>query len=108
MSSQDEDLHEDTTEADGELQIITECWVEPQYGEIVNSSPQRKHFDGLTYKELPDAVSYMLNISKFGSKISESLSFHHPIKSMWRSYNCYHNNVKHCYKIQIYFYLGYI
>lgn len=53
----DEDGPEDTTEADGELQIITECWVEPQYGEIVNSSPQRKHFDGLAYTELPDAVS---------------------------------------------------
>ena len=47
----------ETTEADGELQIITECWVEPQCGVIVNSTPERQHFDGLNYIQLAQAVS---------------------------------------------------
>jgi len=42
---------------DGELQIITECWVEPQCGVVVNSTPERKHFDGLSYKEVAQTVS---------------------------------------------------
>ena len=57
-SASKDDLEEmETTEADGELQIITECWVEPQCGVIVNSSPKRQHFDGLDYRQLAEAVS---------------------------------------------------
>ena len=56
--SVDEDVEEEeTTEADGELQIITECWLEPQFGEVVSSPPERQHFDNLNYKQLPKAVS---------------------------------------------------
>ena len=47
----------ETAEADGELQLVTECWVEPQYGVITNSTPERRHFDGLEYSDLPKAVS---------------------------------------------------
>ena len=54
----DEDVDEmETTEADGELQIITEIWVEPQYGICTNSTPERHHFDSRDYKELGVAVS---------------------------------------------------
>ena len=53
----DEEDVEESAEADAELQIITECWVEPQYGQIMRSTPQRKHYDGITYQQLPQAVS---------------------------------------------------
>ena len=56
-----EDEHdEETTEADGELQLITEVWVEPQYGMAINSTPERKHFDGLDFVQLAHAVSRKL------------------------------------------------
>ena len=61
FSASKDDLEEmETTEADGELQIITECWVEPQCGVIVNSSPKLQHFDGLDYRQLAEAVSESL------------------------------------------------
>ena len=56
MSEDDMDELE-TTEADGELQIVTECWIEPQYGEAINNTPERKHWDGLTYTEIARTVS---------------------------------------------------
>lgn len=56
-SEEDMDEVQDTVEADGELQIITEVWVEPEWGTVINSTPERKHFDGLMGKELAQAVS---------------------------------------------------
>lgn len=56
MSEDEIDMYE-LTEADGDLQIVTECWVEPQYGVVVNSSPERQHWEGLTYKQIARAVS---------------------------------------------------
>ena len=47
----------DTTEADGEVQIVTECWVEPQFGVCINNTPERLHFERLTCVELAKAVS---------------------------------------------------
>ena len=46
----------ETTEADGELQIVTECWIEPQHGYSVKNSPERKHWDDMTYKEIAQTV----------------------------------------------------
>lgn len=58
VSVSEEDLDEmETTEADGELQIVTECWIEPQHGTSINNSPERQHWDGLTYKDIAKAVS---------------------------------------------------
>lgn len=50
--SEEEDI--ESPEADGELQLITECWVEPQYGKI--SSSELKHLNGLSYKEISQAI----------------------------------------------------
>ena len=44
-------------ENDGELQIITECWIEPQHGVVVNSPPERDYMEGLPYHKLADVVS---------------------------------------------------
>ncbi|XP_067679134.1 KICSTOR complex protein SZT2-like [Haliotis asinina] len=52
-SVSEEDMDEmETTEADGELQIVTECWVEPQYGVSVNNTPERTHFNFKTHQEI--------------------------------------------------------
>ena len=45
------------TEADAEVQIVTECWLEPQYGICCNNTPERQHFNGLTYMDIAKAVS---------------------------------------------------
>lgn len=47
----------DMIEADGKLQLITECWVEPQCGTIVDSPEGRGLFDGQQYMNVPDLVS---------------------------------------------------
>ncbi|GIY29629.1 KICSTOR complex protein SZT2 [Caerostris extrusa] len=43
------------TEADGELQLITECWIEPQYG-IAIMPPETEYLNGLKFEELPSAI----------------------------------------------------
>lgn len=50
----------ETTEADGELQIVTECWVEPQHGLSINNTPERTKFNGLTYEQISRTVSTFL------------------------------------------------
>ncbi|XP_059140197.1 KICSTOR complex protein SZT2-like isoform X3 [Physella acuta] len=53
--SEDEQDETESTEADGEVQLVTECWVEPQYGVCCNNTPERQHFNGLTYLNLAKA-----------------------------------------------------
>ncbi|XP_059469171.1 KICSTOR complex protein SZT2-like [Neocloeon triangulifer] len=57
-SNSDEECTEevDPTEPEGELQIITECWIEPQYGHIINSPAERAYMDGLSYDQLADEI----------------------------------------------------
>ncbi|KAK3794564.1 hypothetical protein RRG08_003713 [Elysia crispata] len=45
------------TEADAEVQIVTECWLEPQYGVCCNNTAERQHFNGLNYMDIAKAVS---------------------------------------------------
>lgn len=55
-SVSEEDMDEmETAEADGEVQIVTECWIEPQFGVCIKNTPERLHFDGLTRTELAKA-----------------------------------------------------
>lgn len=56
-SLSEDDQETETTEADSEVQIVTECWVEPQYGVCCNNTPERQHFNGLTYLDIAKAVS---------------------------------------------------
>ena len=55
-----DEMDEETTEADGELQIVTECWIEPQHGKSLSNSPERKHWDGMTYKEIANTVRHFI------------------------------------------------
>ncbi|XP_065351660.1 KICSTOR complex protein SZT2-like isoform X3 [Cloeon dipterum] len=60
-SGSDEECTEevDPTEPEGELQIITEVWIEPQYGHVIKSPPERAYMDGLSYDQLADELCKM-------------------------------------------------
>lgn len=55
--SDDEDNEVETAEADGELQLVTECWVEPQCGVVVNCPVSCSYLEGKQYTDIPKAVS---------------------------------------------------
>lgn len=44
-------------EGDLELNLVTEVWVEPQYGQVGPGPDCWKHLQDLTYSEIPQAVS---------------------------------------------------
>ncbi|ELT88146.1 hypothetical protein CAPTEDRAFT_195376 [Capitella teleta] len=46
----------DAEHAEGELQIITECWVEPQSGVVSDNPPERSFLDGLHFSNIPQAT----------------------------------------------------
>lgn len=41
----------------GNLQMVTEVWIEPQFGVINCEEKPLKYLDGLKYYEVPQAVS---------------------------------------------------
>ena len=43
-------------EPDGETQLVTECWVEPQHGLVSGSPKQRQYLESLPYNRIADAV----------------------------------------------------
>ncbi|XP_049514126.1 KICSTOR complex protein SZT2 isoform X2 [Dermacentor silvarum] len=57
--SDDEDNEMETAEADGELQLVSECWVEPQCGVVVNCPVSSSYLDGKQYTEIPKALFEM-------------------------------------------------
>lgn len=48
---------------DGEMQLVMECWVEPQHGKVTNSPSQRSYMNGLRYFRIADAVSKEVALS---------------------------------------------
>ncbi|XP_078662696.1 KICSTOR complex protein SZT2-like [Branchiostoma floridae x Branchiostoma belcheri] len=54
ISTDDDEL--ETTEADGELQIVVECWIEPQCGVVIDSPASQRHLEGLEYQDIPQAL----------------------------------------------------
>ncbi|PSN35432.1 Protein SZT2 [Blattella germanica] len=61
-------------ENDGELQIITECWIEPQHGLVVNCPPERDYMENLPYYKLADVkkmkpISLSIAIAVFHTKV---------------------------------------
>ena len=76
-SLSDEEEEMEGTEEDGELQIVTECWVEPQHGTCSNNPIERQSFEGLPCRQIPFTVSnrhIFLFFFLFSSN-SPSLSF---------------------------------
>ncbi|XP_070764616.1 KICSTOR complex protein SZT2 [Enoplosus armatus] len=52
----DNDTEVEAVDADTELNLVTECWVEPQSGTVMNCMDQHRHFQGLKYQEIPQAI----------------------------------------------------
>ncbi|XP_077463799.1 SZT2 subunit of KICSTOR complex isoform X2 [Stigmatopora argus] len=52
----DNDADVEAADAETELQLVTECWVEPQSGAVADQSEQRRHLRGLGYQEVPWAI----------------------------------------------------
>lgn len=52
----DNDTEVEAVDMDTELNLVTECWVEPQSGTVMNCMEQHLHFKGFTYQEIPQAV----------------------------------------------------
>lgn len=53
----DNDTEVEAIDVDTELNLVTECWVEPQSGTVLSTLEQQRHLLGLTYQEIPQAVS---------------------------------------------------
>ncbi|XP_067324031.1 KICSTOR complex protein SZT2 isoform X1 [Anolis sagrei] len=52
----DNDTEVEAIEVDTELNIVTECWVEPQSGCVDGALDIWRHFDGLPYRKIPKAL----------------------------------------------------
>uniref|UniRef100_A0AAR2L548 SZT2 subunit of KICSTOR complex n=1 Tax=Pygocentrus nattereri TaxID=42514 RepID=A0AAR2L548_PYGNA len=52
----DNDTEVEAIDVDTELNLVTECWVEPQSGTAWSPSDQHRHFRNLTYQEIPQAI----------------------------------------------------
>ncbi|XP_064476430.1 KICSTOR complex protein SZT2-like [Ornithodoros turicata] len=57
--SDDEDNEMETAEADGELQLVTECWVEPQCGVVVDCPLPTTYLAEKNYRDIPQALYEM-------------------------------------------------
>lgn len=68
----DNDTEVEAVDVDTELNLVTECWVEPQCGTVMNCMDQHRYFQGLKYQEIPQAVrssssshSLIINLNLF-------------------------------------------
>ncbi|KAM5266600.1 KICSTOR complex protein SZT2 isoform 4-T4 [Hipposideros larvatus] len=52
----DNDVEVEALEGDSELNLVTEVWVEPQYGRVGAGPESWKHLQDLTYSEIPRAL----------------------------------------------------
>ncbi|XP_047669778.1 KICSTOR complex protein SZT2 isoform X10 [Tachysurus fulvidraco] len=52
----DNDTEVEAIDVDTELNLVTECWVEPQSGSVLSHSEQQRHFHNLSYQDIPQAI----------------------------------------------------
>ncbi|PKU46462.1 protein szt2 [Limosa lapponica baueri] len=52
----DNDTEVEAIEVDTELNLVTECWVEPQSGHVHSTAENWKHLHGLPYQKIPKAL----------------------------------------------------
>ncbi|KAL1022662.1 hypothetical protein UPYG_G00030640 [Umbra pygmaea] len=52
----DNDTEVEALDVDTELNLVTECWVEPQSGSVWSPRDQHRHFQELTYRQIPQAI----------------------------------------------------
>ncbi|KAK5869415.1 hypothetical protein PBY51_024133 [Eleginops maclovinus] len=55
-TDEDNDTEVEAVDVDTELHLVTECWVEPQSGIVMNCMDPHRHFQGLKYQEIPQAI----------------------------------------------------
>lgn len=71
----DNDTEVEAVDLDTELNLVTECWVEPQSGTVFNCMDQHRYFQGLKYQEIPQAVCISITYSIFIHSTQESTQF---------------------------------
>lgn len=64
FSSDSDEETNPPSELDTELQMITEVWVEPQYGKVVPNESRTSYFNNKTYRQIAEAVSYFERLFK--------------------------------------------
>ncbi|XP_041705364.2 KICSTOR complex protein SZT2-like isoform X2 [Coregonus clupeaformis] len=52
----DNETEVEAIDVDTELNLVTECWVEPQSGTVWSPRDQHRHFQELTYQGIPQAI----------------------------------------------------
>ncbi|XP_073936484.1 KICSTOR complex protein SZT2 isoform X6 [Castor canadensis] len=65
----DNDVEVEALEGDSELNLVTEVWVEPQYGRVGPGPESWKHLQDLTYSEIPQAL-HPRDVACIGSLLS--------------------------------------
>uniref|UniRef100_A0A6P7H3Q2 KICSTOR complex protein SZT2-like n=1 Tax=Diabrotica virgifera virgifera TaxID=50390 RepID=A0A6P7H3Q2_DIAVI len=55
-----DDENEQYSDNEGELQMVTEVWIEPQYGTVVPNNSRISYADNKHYFEIANAVSYLI------------------------------------------------
>lgn len=62
QNSGSEDETDIEQETEMELQMVTEVWIEPQYGQVVHSPPCRLYMESEPYYKLADKVSRFFQV----------------------------------------------
>lgn len=62
----DNDTEVEAVDLDTELNLVTECWVEPQCGTVTNCMEQHRYLQGLKYQEIPQAVTQRILFQQLG------------------------------------------
>ena len=75
MEDEDSDLEKGlnrggAVEADGELQMITECWIECQVGCVADPHPHAFYYK--TFRDIPNIVSFLALPSVIFKKMTKS------------------------------------
>ncbi|XP_062853204.1 KICSTOR complex protein SZT2 [Trichomycterus rosablanca] len=52
----DNDTEVEAIDMETELNLVTECWVEPQSGNVWSPTEQQRHFHNLGYNQIPQAI----------------------------------------------------
>ncbi|VEN57127.1 unnamed protein product, partial [Callosobruchus maculatus] len=51
-----EEDNEQSSDSEAELQMVTEVWIEPQYGKVIPNNPRISYIDNKAYYEIADAI----------------------------------------------------
>lgn len=78
----DNDVEVEALEGDSELNLVTEVWVEPQYGRVGPGPESWRHLQDLAYSEIPRAVSGLRSTPAL-SRLGASPWEQHSLAASW-------------------------